>query len=61
MAPREPIVSRRKSAGRSEIELSALVKERLGINVDPRKLREFVRDKFVILSILCHEIHEAAE
>ena len=63
MAKRQSAVYRRKnlSAGQSEIELAALVKSRLGIDIEPAKLRQFVCDKFVILSILCHEIHAAEQ
>ena len=61
MAPRDPLVTRRKNSGRSEMELAALIRERLGTNIEPQKLRQFICDKFVILSILCHEIHESNE
>ena len=62
MAARQPLVSRRRPpAGGSEVELAALVRDRLGIDIDPQKLRQFICDRFVILSILCHEIHEAEQ
>ena len=61
MAPRAPIVTRRPNSGKSEMELAALIQDRLGISIDPQKLRQFICDRFVILSILCHEIHEAEQ
>lgn len=61
MAKRQYIVGRRDGikSGQSEMELAALMRERLGLDIAPEKLREFVCDRFTILSILCHEIHEA--
>lgn len=44
---------------RVELELAMEVRTRLGVDVDPRKLAKFVRDRFHILSILAHEIHAA--
>ena len=61
MAARDPIVTRRKNSGKSELELSVLIRDRLGITIEPTRLRQFICDRFVILSILCHEIHEAQE
>lgn len=61
MTKRPYIIDRRKGvkAGQSEMELSVLVRGRLGIDVAPDQLRKFVCDQFTSLSILCHEIHEA--
>lgn len=59
MAKRQPIVDRRKvKIGQSEMELAALVRTKLGVDVAADTLRKFVCDHFHILSILCHEIHE---
>lgn len=59
MARRISAVHRRKGlvAGQSEHELARLIEQKMGIDVDPRKLRDFIRAQFVLLSILAHEIH----
>jgi hypothetical protein len=61
MAKRQSAVYRRKNitVGQSALELAALVRQRLNIDIPPEVLTKFICDKFVILSILCHEIHEA--
>jgi hypothetical protein len=47
------------SSGQSEMELAALVRSHLGVDVPAGKLRKFVADNFTLLSILAHEIHAA--
>lgn len=42
-----------------ELEMSALVRSHLGIEITPDRIKKFVRDQFVLLSILAHEIHAA--
>ena len=46
---------------KSEQELSMEVKKHLGLDVDARRLAQFIRDRFHILSILAHEIHAAEQ
>lgn len=41
------------------MELAALVRSHLGVDVPAGKLRKFVADQFTLLSILAHEIHAA--
>ncbi len=61
MAKRQYIVDRRKvKPGQSEMELAALVRKGLGLDVSPERLKEFILHHFTLLSILCHEIYGAA-
>lgn len=59
MARKISAVHRRKGLvlGQSEHELSRLIERKLGFDVDARKLRDFIRSEFVLISILAHEIH----
>ena len=61
MAKRQPIVQRRpvKATHHVVAELHALVRNELGIDVDPTKLRDFVCGRFHLLSVIVHELHEA--
>lgn len=63
MAKRQSAVHRspKRPAHASALELAALVRKELGPIVDPEQLRQFVCDRFHILSILCHEIHAAEQ
>ncbi len=59
MARKISAVNRRKNIvhGQSEREMAALIQKEMKIAVNPGHLRDFIRSRFVILSILAHEIH----
>lgn len=60
MARRLKLAQKRgKQAMSPELELSVLVRNSLGIDVAPEKIKTFVRNQFMILSVLAHEIHAA--
>ncbi len=41
------------------MELHALVRTELGIDIEPTKLRDFVCGRFHLLSMIVHDLHEA--
>lgn len=60
MAKRQAAVHRRTvTTHQTTNELHALVKKELGVDVDPIRLRSFVCDRFHLLSVIAHELHEA--
>lgn len=63
MAKRQAMIHRRAPQGHDKVtmELHVLVKKELGVDIEPVKLRSFVCDRFHLLSVIAHELHEAEE
>lgn len=59
MARRLPISRKRPAGGPpAAVEIALLIKRDLGIEIEPKKIADFIIGRFWTLSTLAHELHE---